>query len=62
MAYRKGDNIQNILWRMRLVNQATLESYLQELAADSILVRLPETSKARIRFLASFFTRAMSLG
>ena len=41
---------------------STLESYLQELAADSILVRLPESSKARIRFLASFFAGAMSPG
>ena len=59
MAYRKGESIPSILWRMRLLNQATLESYLQELAADSMLVQLPETSKSRIRFMASFFTRAM---
>lgn len=62
MAYRRGESIPQILWRMRLVNQATLESYLQELAADSMLVQLPESSKSRIRFLASFFTRAMSPG
>ena len=63
LAYKRGEGIQDILWRMRLTHQKTLESYLQELAADSILVRLPTTSKRRIRCAASFYAQAlMSLG
>lgn len=58
-AYRRGESIQSILWRMRLVSQTTLESYLQELAAESFLVQLPETSKERIRLCASFFSFAL---
>ena len=45
MAYRRGEPIHNILWRMRLVSQQTLESYLQELAAESFLIRRPEVTK-----------------
>ena len=60
MAYKRGEPINNILWRMRLVAQSTLESYLQELAAESFLQRLPENTKVRIRFAASFYTSALS--
>lgn len=59
LAYRRGEAIQNILWRMRLTSQKTLESYLQELAADSALVSLPEVSKQRIRSAASLYTHAL---
>ena len=54
-AYRPGKSLQSILWRMRLISQSTLESYLQELAAESFLVQLPESAKDRIRFVSSFF-------
>ena len=59
LAYRRGESIQSILWRMRLMNQQTLESYLQELAAESVLLQLPEAAKSRIRFCASFFDSAL---
>ena len=36
-AYRRGGSLQGILWRTRLISQSTLESYLQELAAESCL-------------------------
>ena len=63
MAYKRGEPIANILWRMRLVSQSTLEHYLQELAAESFLVKLPEMTKVRIRLAASFYTPALrSLG
>ena len=35
-AYPKGESIQSILWRMRFVPQVTLDSYLPELAAESL--------------------------
>ena len=59
-AYRRGGSIPSILWRMRLVSQTTLESYLQELAAESFLLQLPEAAKDRIRFSSSFFSIALS--
>ena len=34
--YRRGCSVSDILWRMRLKNITTLESYLQEVAAMSI--------------------------
>ena len=59
LAYHRGETISNILWRMRLVSQTTLESYLQELAAESVLIRLPEVTKVRIRLAASFYTQIL---
>ena len=43
VAYQKGEHIQDIMWRMRVQSQTTLEHYLQERAADSIMTRLPES-------------------
>ena len=51
--YKRGESIPNLMWKMRLCSQSTLESYVQELAAESFLVRLPDASKIRIRSLAS---------
>ena len=63
MAYKRGEPIANILWKMRLVSQVTLETYLQELAAESFLVQLPEVTKLRIKLAASFYTQTLkSLG
>lgn len=59
LAYKRNRPIQNILWAMRLTSIHTLESYLQETAADSLLVRLPEDSKRKIRHAASFFPIAL---
>ena len=58
-AYRRGESLQSILWRTRLISQSTLGSYLQELAAESFLVQLPESAKDRIRFVSSFFSFAL---
>ena len=63
LAYRRGEQISSILWRMRLVAQTTLESYLQEVAAESFLISLPHDTKGRIRFLSSLYPSALkSLG
>ncbi len=56
MAYRRGEQIANIMWKMRLLNQQTLESYLQETAADSLLAKLPDPSRERIRSTAKVFS------
>ena len=55
LAYKRGEPIQDIMWRIRLVSQSTLESYLQELAAESLLAKLPEHCRSKIRSAASFY-------
>ena len=46
-SYRKGETIQNLQWRMRIKNPSTLEAYLQEVAAVSLLPDLePEVGSA----------------
>ena len=46
--YQHGTPVHDLLWRMRLRSQATLESYLQEVAAVSVLPALPATTRQRI--------------
>eukprot|EP00438_Fugacium_kawagutii_P032532 Skav202150 [mRNA] locus=scaffold970:142130:165817:- [translate_table: standard] len=55
VAYRRGEPIADILWRMRLTAQPTLASYLQELAADSLVAQLPQRVRQRILNVASLF-------
>ena len=56
LAYRRGETISNIMWKMRIVHQPTLEAYLQETVADSLLARLPDHCRNRIRTAARFFS------
>ena len=44
-----------ILWRMRLRQLSTLESYVQELAAENLFVRLPQRSRDKILACSSIF-------
>ena len=60
LAYKRNKPIQDILWSMRLTSMNTLESYLQETAADSLLNRLPEDAKRKVRHAASFFPLALN--
>lgn len=49
-----------LLWRMRLKHQATLESYLQEVVASSVIPSLSLESRERIQAassLASYLLR-----
>eukprot|EP00438_Fugacium_kawagutii_P028398 Skav205711 [mRNA] locus=scaffold608:39645:43142:- [translate_table: standard] len=63
LAYRRGEPISDILWRMRLSSQQTLSAYLQELAADSVVSRMPPRVRARILHVASLYpTVLQSLG
>eukprot|EP00438_Fugacium_kawagutii_P010863 Skav216247 [mRNA] locus=scaffold20:89010:95933:+ [translate_table: standard] len=55
-AYRRGKPIQDLLWAMRISSQPTLESYLQELAADNFLLKLPEDAKLKIRQAAAMYS------
>eukprot|EP00438_Fugacium_kawagutii_P028528 Skav222525 [mRNA] locus=scaffold2875:50542:57914:+ [translate_table: standard] len=55
VAYQRGEPIQDIMWRMRVSSQTTLEHYLQEMAADSFMTRLPTVCKDKIRTAALLF-------
>ncbi|CAE8722794.1 unnamed protein product, partial [Polarella glacialis] len=52
-AYRAGMPITDILWKMRLRHLKTLENYLQEVAAASILPLLPPESRTLISAAAA---------
>lgn len=51
--YQRGTPIHDLLWAMRLRSQATLESYLQEVAAVSVLPALTPTTRQRIAAVSS---------
>ena len=48
-AFRKGVAVNDLLWRMRLQSLATLEYYLQEMAAVSILPELEPKVRKVVR-------------
>ena len=54
-SYRKGASISDLLWAMRLKQVSTLEAYLQEVAALSLLTELPVPARRAIRSAASLF-------
>eukprot|EP00439_Symbiodinium_sp_Y106_P070343 s3923_g12.t1 len=47
-AFNKGLSISDLLWRMRLRPATTLEFYLQETAAVSVLPKLPTAVRKRV--------------
>ena len=55
MMYRKRVPIQDILWRLRLRTQGTLESYLQETAASAVLASLDAAARQRLLNIACLF-------
>lgn len=54
-AYRQGQELQKILWRMRLRQLQTLENYLQEVATDAFLHKLSTSTKLKIFLLSELF-------
>ena len=60
-AYLKGTHISDILWKMRLKHQTTLEHYLQEVSAAVSLHSLSELSRARISLFVLCFDRLFHL-
>ena len=54
-AYKRGKPLTEILWQMRIKHLSTLESYLQEVAAESVLPQLSEASRRKIKTLSSLF-------
>ena len=54
-AYRHEVPIDTILWRMRIQNMKTLNHYLQEVAAVSVLGDLPLQARERIKAAAAYY-------
>ena len=47
-AYRRGDQVSEIQWRMRLQHVGTLAFYLQEVAALSVIPRLHPRARGKV--------------
>ena len=60
-AYLNGAHIADILWKMRLKHQTTLEHYLQEVSAAVSSNSLSESPKSRISTFSMIFDRLFSL-
>lgn len=54
-AYREDMEMSKLLWKMRLRNLDTLQHYLQEIGAMSVLHELPSSSLKRVQFCSQFF-------
>ena len=59
-AYRQGQELQKILWRMRLRQLQTLENYLQEVATDAFLHKLSPSTKRKVLLLSELFSPTLS--
>jgi hypothetical protein len=60
-AYHDDTPLPEILWRMRIKHLGTLESYLQEVAAASILPMLPAPVRERIAAASFLFRHTLDL-
>ena len=58
-AYREGVSIADLMWRMRIRHSATLEAYLQEVAALSSLTTLSAESRRRLAAANAFYQPAL---
>ena len=47
-AFQRGCDINRLMWRMRLRHQITLENYLQEVTANTLVASLPKKARRRI--------------
>lgn len=54
-AYHAGIDLSKLCWRMRLKSLTTLESYVQEVAAATLLSELPSESRKRIKQFSDMF-------
>ncbi|CAE7350570.1 Rraga [Symbiodinium sp. CCMP2592] len=53
--YHRGTDLATIQWRMRIKHQVTLEAYLQEVAAENLLLKLPEPAVSRVTAAAAIY-------
>ncbi|CAE7637381.1 unnamed protein product, partial [Symbiodinium necroappetens] len=54
-AFQRGTAVTDLMWRMRLKSQVTLEHYLQEMTGFSVLPSLPAEARRRIKVANCFF-------
>eukprot|EP00438_Fugacium_kawagutii_P031471 Skav222640 [mRNA] locus=scaffold10:352718:353311:- [translate_table: standard] len=54
-AFRQHGDLQLLLWQMRIKHLTTLENYLQEVMADSVVPAFDEPVRLRVRAAASLF-------
>ena len=54
-AFQSGCDINRLLWKMRLRHQITLENYLQEVTASTLLASFPERARRRIHGASSLY-------
>ncbi len=54
-AFQRGIDLPRILWLMRIRHLCTLENYLQEVSASSVVPDLPEFSRLRIKAAADMY-------
>ena len=60
-AFHSGLELPKLMWRMRLKHQGTLESYLQECVASTILPQVSVVARTRIAAASSIATRILQL-
>ncbi|CAE7527916.1 unnamed protein product [Symbiodinium microadriaticum] len=53
--FQRGLAVSDLMWRMRLRSQVTLEHYLQEMTGFSVLPNLPAQARDRIRIGSNFY-------
>ena len=54
-AFHAGADLPRLLWRMRIKHLQTLESYLQECAASTVVPELPASSRSLVRAAAALY-------
>ena len=54
-AFQRGTPVADLMWRMRLRSQVTLEHYLQEMTGYSVIPALPHETRRRIEVANCFF-------
>ena len=59
--YRRGTDLMKLLWRMRLKQLSTLESYVQEVAAEVVFSDLSFSSQKKVRLLSEIFEPTLSV-
>ena len=53
--YHRGTDLGSLQRRMRIKRKVTLEAYLQEVAAENLLLKLPKPAVSRVSATASLY-------
>ena len=59
-AFHRGTELSKILWLMRIRHVQTLQAYLQEVAASSVVPDLPPFARRRVRAASALFDLAIA--